>query len=109
MLIAALSDCALRSCPNAWCNWRLVSAFTGKSRAAQLAIVRGGHPSAEGRPVVGPTGTVRMMVATKLVEHLLVVQPRVKDIEEIANGQAPVQPSICSQIRSARPAPACRR
>src|SRR3954451_15524173 len=27
-----------RSCPLAWCNWRRVTAFTGRSRAGQLAI-----------------------------------------------------------------------
>jgi hypothetical protein len=26
------------SCPRAWCNWRRVTAFTGKGRADQLAI-----------------------------------------------------------------------
>lgn len=51
---------------------------------------RGGHPGAEGRHVVGPTSTVRVMMATKPVDHLLVVEPRIKDIEEIANDQAPV-------------------
>src|SRR5437899_10504052 len=33
----ALETCA-GSCPVAWCSWRWETAFTGKSRAGQLAI-----------------------------------------------------------------------
>jgi len=29
---------AVGSCPLAWCSWRRVTAFAGKSRAGQLAI-----------------------------------------------------------------------
>ena len=29
---------AMGSCPLAWCSWRRVTAFAGKSRAGQLAI-----------------------------------------------------------------------
>jgi hypothetical protein len=72
------------------------------SHAGQSPIGRGGHPGAEGRHVVGPTGMVRVMMATKLVDHLLVVEPRIKDIEEIANGKHRLRSSICSQNSASR-------